>query len=320
MSVRFGVVGVGHIGKRHCENILAVEGAELWGVCDTEPIDAETLKSWGLDTQHTDLEQFVAGAFDVLVVSTPNNLHKHMTILGVEHGKAVLCEKPLTLSKQDAHAIDEIVKALEGTVYVDMPMRHLPAIKKVNEMLESGDIGRIHSVTMNILWNRNKDYYDASEWRGTIEQEGGPFFNEFIHHLDIVMSWVGELWPLSMIMKNATHEYNEVEDIGLIQFAGSGGLMGQLHYTTAAHEKSFDNVITIVAEGATIRISGMMLEKIEIDDEVIEYGVNMEHFTKVFRDIVRDMNGKKNNAVNHITGMQAVSFICDAYSMADRFY
>lgn len=321
MSVKFGVVGCGHIGKQHCENILKIDGAELWGVCDTEILEPDTLKEWGLDTQHTEFESFVAGAFDVLVVATPNHLHKHMTILGVEHGKAVLCEKPLTLTKQDAHAIDEIVKALDGKVYVDYPMRYLPTVQKVNELLSDGTLGNMHSITMNIIWNRNKAYYDAASWRGTLELEGGPLFNEFIHFIDLVMHWIGgEVWPLSMMVKNAEHEFNQVEDIGLIQFGGMGGIMGQFHYTTAAHNKTFDNVITILAEKATVRISGMNLEKIEINDEVIEYEYNRDNFTEVFRDIVKDMNGESSNVVLHNTGMGAVDFIVDAYSMADRFY
>ena len=321
LNVKFGVVGIGHIGKQHCEIIHNIEGAELWGVCDTESIDLDTLKSWNLDAQHTDIESFVSGAFDVLVVSTPNHLHKYMTILGVEHGKVIICEKPLTLTKQDAHTIDEVIKALDGKVYMDYPMRYLPSVKKVNELLKSGSLGKIHSITMNLLWNRNRDYYDASPWRGTFEQEGGPLFNEFIHFIDLIMHWNGgELWPLSMIMKNAEHEYNQVEDIGLIQFGGLGGLMGQIHYTTAAHGKTFDNTITILAENATVRISGLNLNVVEVDEESYTYEYNRENFIEVFEDILKDMKGEDNEVVLHSVGMDAVAFICDAYAMVDRFY
>ena len=143
----------------------------------------------------------------------------------------------------------------------------------------------------------------------------------FGHFIDLILHWNGgEIWPLSMIMKNAEHEYNQVEDIGLIQFGGEGGLMGQIHYTTATHGKTFDNTITILAENATVRISGLNLNIVEVDEEKYVYDYNRENFVEVFKNIVKDMNGEANEAVLHNVGMNAVVFIADAYAMADRFY
>ena len=320
MSVKFGVVGCGHIGKRQCENILKIKGAELWGICDIESIDSDTLKGWGLETQHTDFEQFVNGAFDVLVVATPNHLHKYMTIFGIESGKRVLCEKPLTISKQDAHTIDEATKALGGVIYMDMPMRYLPAVQKVYEMIGNGTIGKIHSITMDILWNRNEEFYKGAEWRGRKEEVGSILHNEFIHFINLVRHWVGELWPHSMVHKNVAHPYVDINDLILIQFGAMGGTVGQFCFTTAAYEQTFGNTITILSEKANIQISGMMLEKLEINDEVIIFDKNMEHFTEVFRDIVRDINGEVNNIVSHKVGMDDVSFICDAQAISERYH
>lgn len=126
-KIKFAVIGQGHIGKRHAEMVRRNAEAELIAVCDTIPVEKLGL---------TDLkEKFYATAeellsahpeVEVICVCTPNGLHAKHSLLALENGKHVVCEKPMALSKADCEAI--IFKGLQvhKTVFCVMQNRFSP--------------------------------------------------------------------------------------------------------------------------------------------------------------------------------------------------
>ena len=106
MKLRIAIVGFGGQGGWHAKQIMKNEVAEVVGVCDIKPSRLEYAKENGIPAYAT-YEDLLAGDADVVVVATPNDVHKSLCIKALRAGKHVVCEKPVTLSVAD---FDEIVK------------------------------------------------------------------------------------------------------------------------------------------------------------------------------------------------------------------
>ena len=122
-TIGYAIVGVGYFGAELGRIMNEQEGAKVVAVLD--PDNAETIaKEFGCDVE-TDLDTLCGREdVDVVVVATPNYLHKEPVICAAKHHKNVFCEKPIALSYHDC---DEMVKATveNGPVFFSrtMPVR-----------------------------------------------------------------------------------------------------------------------------------------------------------------------------------------------------
>ena len=109
-TIGYAVVGVGYFGAELSRIIKRMDGAKVVAVLDPE--NAESVaQEIGCDVE-TDLDQLCARPdVDVVVVASPNYLHKEPVLAAARHGKHAFCEKPIALSYADC---DEMVKACEA--------------------------------------------------------------------------------------------------------------------------------------------------------------------------------------------------------------
>ncbi|MGB3800927.1 MAG: Gfo/Idh/MocA family oxidoreductase, partial [Lewinella sp.] len=109
-SIRFAVVGYGHIGRRHAALIAAHPEAELVAVCDLLSMDELTpLADSGMQVPlHKDLDTLLDTAFDVACICTPNGLHARQAIRCLAAGRHVVIEKPIALTVREC---DELIAA-----------------------------------------------------------------------------------------------------------------------------------------------------------------------------------------------------------------
>lgn len=84
MTIRFGVVGAGHIGKRHAEMIVRNHEAELVAIADIRDKDQLGVEQYDVPV-FSSLEDMLANSpeFDVLCVATPNGLHAEHALAGL---------------------------------------------------------------------------------------------------------------------------------------------------------------------------------------------------------------------------------------------
>ena len=102
-EIGFGVLGCGIIGPLHCTCIEEAEGARLVAVSDVDSDKGEKLaEKFGVDF-HAEYEEMLRRD-DIHAVSicTPTSLHPDQTIIAAQHGKHVICEKPIAINLPDA--------------------------------------------------------------------------------------------------------------------------------------------------------------------------------------------------------------------------
>jgi myo-inositol 2-dehydrogenase/D-chiro-inositol 1-dehydrogenase len=98
MTVRFGLLGAGRIGKVHAKAVMGDANAKLVAVTDAMPAAAQAIADqYGCDVRS--MEAILAATdIDAVVICTPTDTHADLIEAFVKAGKAVFCEKPIDLS------------------------------------------------------------------------------------------------------------------------------------------------------------------------------------------------------------------------------
>ncbi len=214
------IIGTGNIAKEHVEACLAFpERVSVNGVCDIFTDKAEAFcKKYSLScVVEKDYNVLLdRDDIDMVAICLPPSVHKEVAIAAMRKGKAVLCEKPMAASLEEA---DEMIRVSQETgclLSVISQNRFRNSLYKVKKILSQGLVGKILFIRVNSSWYRGDNYYKLW-WRGTWEKEGGGCtLNHAVHQIDILNYIMGEM-PLSItsVMANLAHPNSEVEDISL---------------------------------------------------------------------------------------------------------
>jgi UDP-N-acetyl-2-amino-2-deoxyglucuronate dehydrogenase len=259
--VKFAIIGLGNIGKRHAEHINQNPHTSLVAVCDTDLSVAAHFAVPFFDNIQSLLATCDA---DVLCVCTPNYLHEAHTIAALEAGLHAVVEKPMALSTLEC---DHMIAAAEKAgriIFAVKQNRYNPPVVAVKELIESGKLGRIFMVQVNCFWNRGDAYYAQSDWRGKKSKDGGCLFTQFSHFVDILYYLNGSIDRASGVTHNFAHGHNtEFEDTGSFVLQAKNGSVVNFNFTTCSYEKNMEGAITIFAESGTIKIGGQYLNTIE---------------------------------------------------------
>jgi len=158
-KIKFGVLGQGHIGKRHAEMIRRNPEAELVAVCDVlskEQLGLSDLK----EKFHSSVEELLTSNPEIEVVNicTPNGLHAKHSLAALDSGKNIVCEKPMALHKADCEAMIHQALKMHKTVFCVMQNRYSPPSVWLKKIVAEKIIGDIYMVQLNCYWNRYKSY------------------------------------------------------------------------------------------------------------------------------------------------------------------
>ncbi len=262
-ELNFGLIGCGRIGERHAKHIINY--GNLVAVCDTDKIKASNTGKQHNASHYTDINDLLLNhpEIDVVSICTPNGLHASHSILALNSGKHVLCEKPLALRVTDC---GEMIKAAEKNnkrLFVIKQNRFNPPVAAVKKILDEQRLGKIYSVQLNCFWNRNEDYYSNS-WKGTLDLDGGTLYTQFSHFIDLLYWMIGDIKHVYAMMDNYHHkDCIEFEDTGVVALRFYNGALGTINYTVNSFGKNMEGSLTIFGEKGTIKIGGQYLNELE---------------------------------------------------------
>lgn len=235
--LRFGIIGVGNMGKTHARNFKEGKsaGAVLTAICDT---NKEKLKTIATEvgvkafTRYTDLLD--SGLVDAVIVATPHYWHPAMTIAAARRGIHVLCEKPIAVTIGPAKMMIEECRKANVKLGLMFMLRMRPATAKMMEIVRSGVLGDIFRVSMvGSSWYRAQSYYNSGGWRGTwLGEGGGILMNQGPHSLDLYQYVAGLPKTVTANVQTRTHQI-EVENTANAILDYGGGKMGYIYATTA---------------------------------------------------------------------------------------
>jgi UDP-2-acetamido-3-amino-2,3-dideoxy-glucuronate N-acetyltransferase len=120
-----------------------------------------------------------------VVLATPPRLHAEQTILALNAGKDVLVEKPLALNLEDGRQMVRLAERKQAILMVDHILNRHPAVIRLKEIINSGDLGRICHV-----YSRRLNF-------GRIRREGKALWDLAPHDISLIMNLLGSL-PVSV--------------------------------------------------------------------------------------------------------------------------
>lgn len=333
MSLSFAIVGCGNIGKRHAEYIQ--ETGELIAVCDIIAAKADELGKKQNASVYYSIEKLLAADNrpDIVVICTPNGLHAAHSILSLNAGSHVLCEKPMAIRSADCLAMIVAAEKNNKKLFVVKQNRFNPPVAAVKKIIDENRLGRIYSLQLNCFWNRDEKYYTDS-WKGTAALDGGILFTQFSHFIDLLYWMFGEVKNVKAIRKNFFHHNSiELEDTGVALLEFENGIIGGVNYTVNSYKKNMEGSLTIFGERGTVKIGGQYLNELEYQEiesfkiadltagnKANDYGYyqgSMSNHDKVYKNLVDVLLHDAPMSASSIDGLKTVEIIEKIYKAAE---
>lgn len=331
-KIRFGIIGFGHIGKRHAAVIANNPAAELYMVCDEKP--KENFKDEDLYGAKftSSAERLLNSDVDVVIVATPNGLHSEQAMNALEANKHVVIEKPMGLSSDACKEIIEYSKEQKKAVFCVMQNRFSPAAIFLNTLVKEDKLGKIYSIHVNCFWNRDERYYNSEAWRGSKDLDGGVLYTQFSHFIDLIYWLFGDLKVKHSSLYNFNHQkLTQFEDSGTVifQLKDEPETKGVFNFTTSVFNENLESSITIIAENGTVKVGGQYMNKLEYckvkdydtptlpetappNDYGTYKGSAANHFY-IIQNVIDVLNGKEEIATSGFEGMKVVRIIEKMY-------
>lgn len=225
--IRWGILGSGHIARKFAADLLLVKEARLVAIGSRSLIKARAFaEAFLVRHVHGSYESLAANSeVDVIYIATPHSLHYENTVLCLQQGKAVLCEKPFALNSRQARAMIDLAREKNLFLMEALWSKFLPQYNKVQELLREGKLGTVKSVLVNFGFKAMGQIparlYDPLLGGGTIMDIG--IYNAFL-----AMSILGKPDRIEASMTPAP---TGVDEQCAVLFQYNNGAMAQLFST-----------------------------------------------------------------------------------------
>ena len=263
MSVKFGLLGVGRIGKVHAKAIRGNPDAELVAVADAMPAAAEALaQEHGCKIATIDAIAADKG-IDAVVICTPTDTHADLIEQFVAAGKAVFCEKPIDLSVARVKACLAKVAAAKGVLMVGFNRRFDPDFMAVKAAIDAGRVGKVEMVTIS-----SRD--PGAPPLDYIARSGGIFRDMTIHDFDMARWLLGEepetvQAAASVLVDPAIGKAGDFDSVNVILRTASGRQAIITNSRRAAY--GYDQRIEVLGEKGAVSALNMAEANIEVADK-----------------------------------------------------
>ena len=218
--IRFGVLGAGRIGKVHARTIAASKNASVAYLADAMPKAAADLAA-EVGAKVASVEDIIkAKDVDAILIATPTGTHADLIEAASEAGKAILCEKPVSLSVERILACLKVVEKNKSNLMIGFNRRFDPSFANLEKRIRAGAVGNVEMVT---VISRDPAPPPADYVKGS----GGLFRDMMIHDFDMARFLMGEEFVVvnalgSALVDKAIGEAGDVDTAAVQMQTASG--------------------------------------------------------------------------------------------------
>ncbi len=232
-KTRVGVVGLGYWGPNLARNFDRLADAELAYCCDLDEANLAKARADHPGAVVTnDLDELLADeSLDAVVVATSVPTHYALGKRVLEAGKHAFIEKPIALRAAEAEDLCDTAKAKSRKLMVGHLLEYHPAVRKLKELVDGGDLGRVFYIYANRL-NLGKVRTDENALWSL-----GP------HDISVINYLTGEE-PEEVSARGECYLQDDVEDVVFGYIRYPSGMVGHLHVSWLDPHKS--RKITVV--------------------------------------------------------------------------
>ena len=226
------MIGVGMVGTGFWANMIQlpvfgqIPEFQVIGVLSREPANArKTATDFGIPTVYETLEQLVSdSAVQLVNICAPNNLHREFALAAFEHGKDVICIKPLASNLAAAREIVQAGERCGRRLFYAENVNFIPALTRLKTMIDAGTYGKIFRIkACEGIGQPHADWF----WDRRVSG-GGCVIDMAVHGLAFLNWFSGKSRPVRIYAEAGTflHSY-DVEDTSVIVIRFENGMIGQ---------------------------------------------------------------------------------------------
>ncbi len=251
-TVKYGVIGLGWFGEKHCEALAGIPNVELYALCTRTPERlAELAQRFGVQKTYRDYNEMLADPeLEAVSVVTMWDQHAAPTLAALKAGKHVFLEKPMASTVADCDAIVAAANAASGYFMVGHICRFNPRYAAAKQAIDEGRIGRI----ISMYARRN-----IPAWVGaTVLPKIGPIIGDGVHDTDIMLWYLGgEDRIVSAYAQTTSVRGLEHPDIGWTMYrleSGATAVLENVWYLPDTTAMQIDERMEIIGTEGSLHI------------------------------------------------------------------
>lgn len=229
---RLGFLGVGWIGRHRMQAILGTGAVDVAAIADASPEMASEAIKLAPDARLVySLDEILDLGVDGVVIATPSAMHAEQSIRALERGVAVFCQKPLGRNVTEVQAVVDAARKADRLLCVDLSYRFTDGMRRIREIVDSGELGHIYSVDLvfHNAYGPDKPWFYDPALSG-----GGCVMDLGVHLVDLALwslnnpgiaSVTGKLFTGGAPLKNTA---SQVEDYAVATVELETGAVVQL--------------------------------------------------------------------------------------------
>jgi len=189
-KLKWGIIGLGGIAHKFAKDLALVKGNQLYAVASRSMEKAKSFaEKYQAEKAYGNYEDlFKDDGLDIVYIATPHNMHKNLSILALQAGKHVLCEKPLAINRKQVEAIITTAQKEKLFVMEAFWSKFNPSIQAVLKLIQSGAIGEVNYVNADFCFLREED---PSHRLFNMELAGGALLDVGVYPIFLAYSILG---------------------------------------------------------------------------------------------------------------------------------
>ena len=229
-GVNVGIIGVGIFAQTVILPILSkIPDVIITSVCSKTPIKVkEAGMKWNARLCTTDPKKIIeSDEVNLVVISTPHNLHAELVLEALKHEKAVFVEKPLAMNKKELRQIIDAYEETKGFIMVGFNRRYSPIIERTKDYLSKCYGPKIIDYEVHV------ESLPANNWINDPEIGGGRILGEACHFFDLFRYLIEAKWKdvFSKYIPVRVTQGSSGEDF-IVSINWEDGSASTLKYTT----------------------------------------------------------------------------------------
>ncbi len=195
-DIKWAVLGTGVIANEMAQ-ALQKSGKKLFAVGNRTYAKAVSFaEKYGVEKVYSDFnEMFTDPEADAVYITTPHNTHIGFMRKAIEGGKHVLAEKSITLNSAELEEAAALAKERHVIIGEAMTIYHMPIYRKLKEIMDSGELGKVNMITLN--FGSFKEY-DMSNRFFNRSLAGGAMLDIGVYALSLIR-WFMKPDPKRMV-------------------------------------------------------------------------------------------------------------------------
>lgn len=332
--MKYALIGCGRIAINHMKAAVN-NNLEIVAVCDVMEdackniLEKSEVKDKDAVRIYSDYKELMEKESPELVsIATESGSHAEIALYFIDKGVNCIIEKPMAMNIDDADKIIKLAEEKGVKVSACHQNRFNVAIQELRKAVEEGRFGRLSHGSINVRWNRNKDYYTQAPWRGTWAQDGGTLMNQCIHGIDLLRWMLGdEVDTVYGVTRQQFHDYLEAEDLGVAVLQFKNGALGTVEGTTNVYPKNLEETLYVFGEKGTVKIGGTSTNNIDIWDFADEREEDSKNkgleeqtsnvygngHTSLFADVIDAIENDRKPYVDAVAGKNALEIVLAIY-------